>query len=296
MDFGTGREQTHAAASAVGDLAGTPLYVAPEVLQGGPATVRSDIYSLGVLLYHLVTGGYPTTADTLGNLVAAHRTRTQTSLAKSRPDLPAAFVEVVDRAIMADPDARYGSAREMETALAQVGPLRRWASALPVAAAALVVLLLAVVLAWEWRLSQLQPVSPATDRTWVVVAEFDNRAGQQDLGRAVTAWFEHELGRSQRVSVVARDRAEDTLVLMRQDRSTPIDAAMARRICDQDRDLRTVITGSVEPVGAGYVLTASALNATDGRSIGSASAHATSAADLTLSIRDSGGPYARAAR
>ena len=53
MDFGTGRELEDEASS---DLAGTPLYLAPEVLQGQKATVRSDIYSLGVLLYHLVTG------------------------------------------------------------------------------------------------------------------------------------------------------------------------------------------------------------------------------------------------
>ena len=47
MDFGTGRELTDGAAS---DLAGTPLYVAPEVLDGKPATAQSDVYSLGVLL------------------------------------------------------------------------------------------------------------------------------------------------------------------------------------------------------------------------------------------------------
>jgi eukaryotic-like serine/threonine-protein kinase len=62
MDFGTGRELADDASS---DLAGTPLYLAPEVLQGQPATVRSDIYSLGVLLYHLVTGSYPVHARTV---------------------------------------------------------------------------------------------------------------------------------------------------------------------------------------------------------------------------------------
>ena len=56
MDFGTGRELDDDASP---DLAGTPLYAAPEVLEGQQATIQSDIYSLGVLLYHLVTGSYP---------------------------------------------------------------------------------------------------------------------------------------------------------------------------------------------------------------------------------------------
>ena len=62
MDFGTGRELEDDASS---DLAGTPLYLAPEVLHGQQATVQSDIYSLGVLLYHLVTGSYPVHAQTV---------------------------------------------------------------------------------------------------------------------------------------------------------------------------------------------------------------------------------------
>ena len=69
MDFGTGRELEDDASS---DLAGTPLYLAPEVLQGQQATVRSDIYSLGVLLYRLVTGSYPVHARTVRGVRRAH--------------------------------------------------------------------------------------------------------------------------------------------------------------------------------------------------------------------------------
>ena len=60
MDFGTGRELADNFSS---DVAGTPLYLAPEILAGGDATVQSDIYSLGVLLYYLVTGSYPVRAE-----------------------------------------------------------------------------------------------------------------------------------------------------------------------------------------------------------------------------------------
>jgi serine/threonine-protein kinase len=69
MDFGTGRELSDAAAA---DLAGTPLYLAPEVLDGGAPTVRSDIYSLGVLLFRLLTRSFPVSGTSLGDLRLAH--------------------------------------------------------------------------------------------------------------------------------------------------------------------------------------------------------------------------------
>src|SRR6476646_6840955 len=60
MDFGAGRRLVDdRSTEAMRSLAGTPLYLAPEVLDGRPPTIASDIYSLGILLYHLVTGSYP---------------------------------------------------------------------------------------------------------------------------------------------------------------------------------------------------------------------------------------------
>ena len=56
MDFGTGREL---AGTSESNVAGTPLYLAPEVLSGEAATQRSDVYSIGVLLHHLLTASYP---------------------------------------------------------------------------------------------------------------------------------------------------------------------------------------------------------------------------------------------
>lgn len=85
MDFGTGRELDDDASS---DLAGTPLYLAPEVLRGQKATVRSDIYSLGVLLYHLVTGSYPVKARTVREVRRAHDRGERTGVQTVRSDVP----------------------------------------------------------------------------------------------------------------------------------------------------------------------------------------------------------------
>ena len=136
MDFGAGRVQgAHVAA-----LAGTPLYLAPEVLAGEPATPRSDIYSLGVLLFHLLTGSYPYSASDLDGLRAAHADGTRALLRDLRPDLPDELVHAVHRALEADPARRFATAGEMEQglalALAQALNPVRFRSAWVIAAAA----------------------------------------------------------------------------------------------------------------------------------------------------------------
>ena len=87
MDLGTGRDIGRGD-GGVG-LAGTPLYLAPEIFGGATASVQSDIYSLGVLLYHLVTGEYPVRAASFEP--SNRRTAPARALrcAMRRPDLPA---------------------------------------------------------------------------------------------------------------------------------------------------------------------------------------------------------------
>jgi protein kinase-like protein len=109
MDFGTGRDHAQLARSGRGDLTGTPLYMAPEVLGGEPASQKSDIYSIGVLLYHLVTGGYPVEGNTFGEIQDAHTTARRRPLAERRPDLPGSFIRIVDKATAAEPAQRYDS-------------------------------------------------------------------------------------------------------------------------------------------------------------------------------------------
>jgi serine/threonine protein kinase/tetratricopeptide (TPR) repeat protein len=116
MDFGAGRSRR---AVEDGAISGTPLYLAPEVLNGHPPGVDTDVYSLGVLLYHLVTTTYPVNAASLEELRWAHAAGTRTRLADIRPDLDSGFVRVVERSIAVNPADRFQSAGEMEAALAQ---------------------------------------------------------------------------------------------------------------------------------------------------------------------------------
>jgi len=115
MDFGAGRIRTETVPA--GSITGTPLYLAPEILDRAPATIASDIYSVGVLLFHLVTGRYPVEGQTLAEIEAAHAKGDRQRLAEIRPDLPSRFVEAVERALARDPAERYRSSEEMQQAL-----------------------------------------------------------------------------------------------------------------------------------------------------------------------------------
>jgi serine/threonine-protein kinase len=109
MDFGTGRE-LEASSATILDAAGTPLYLAPEIFSGAPATVQSDIYSAGVLLFHLLTGGYPVRGASAADLQAAHARgqRVEMTGRRTRP-----LAAAIGRALEREPSRRFPSAAEM---------------------------------------------------------------------------------------------------------------------------------------------------------------------------------------
>ena len=162
MDLGTGREADSHGMRAIRELAGTPLYLAPEIYVGAAASALTDVYSLGVLLYRLVTGSFPVRAATVDELEARHAEGALVHLRDMRADLPSQFVRVVDRAIAAEPAKRYQSAGELEAALLETlvdstppiisgtaaDPLqtrsRRWSRAAAIAGGVVAVLLVLI--------------------------------------------------------------------------------------------------------------------------------------------------------
>ena len=150
MDFGL----THESGTGIYH-SGTPAYMAPELMLGETATIASDVYAVGVLLFNLLTAGYPVEGADLGKLRAAHLSGARRTLLDVRPDLPQALAHVVETAINPDPQKRFGSAGQLADALSEAigmgsgttaGPppgkprvLRAWMLA-PVAAAAVALL------------------------------------------------------------------------------------------------------------------------------------------------------------
>ena len=121
-DFGIAKSaeaQTH---TATGLLLGTPGYLPPERLAGEPATARSDLYAVGVLLYELLTGSQPFTGDSPLAVAAAIQRGEHRPLGACRPDVDRRLAEVVERAMERDPARRFASAAEMAAALHDGAP------------------------------------------------------------------------------------------------------------------------------------------------------------------------------
>ncbi|GIV85920.1 MAG: hypothetical protein KatS3mg052_2927 [Candidatus Roseilinea sp.] len=98
---------------------GTPAYMSPEQALGRPLDERSDVYSLGAVLYEMLTGAPPYKGPTGISVAMKHVTEPVPDLRQHRPDLPDACIAVVEKAMAKEPGARFATAGEMATAFAE---------------------------------------------------------------------------------------------------------------------------------------------------------------------------------
>jgi tetratricopeptide (TPR) repeat protein/predicted Ser/Thr protein kinase len=132
------------ALTRTGSLLGTPLYMAPEIWQGRVATARTDVYSLGAMLYELCSGKTPHNAESvpaLKDLIIGHDAKPLSLVA---PGVPAKLAAIIDRCLRRDPQERFASGLELRDAFEAIAVkvpfLTRRVAAV---AAALVVILFA---------------------------------------------------------------------------------------------------------------------------------------------------------
>ena len=122
-DFGIAKSMEVARdITGTGLLVGTPAYLAPERLEGRPATERSDLYSLGVVLYEALAGAKPFDGPTPVAMAEAVLHSRYRPLRELRPDVDASFAGAVERAMGRDPTGRPASASELARALAGKAP------------------------------------------------------------------------------------------------------------------------------------------------------------------------------
>jgi serine/threonine-protein kinase len=116
MDFGVARLE-NSRATRTGIILGSPSYMAPEQLDARPVTAQSDIFSLGVTLFQLLTGMLPFRSDSIPGLMQKISAEPHPPLRVVRPDLPETLSAIIDRALEKDPETRFRSGAEMAQAL-----------------------------------------------------------------------------------------------------------------------------------------------------------------------------------
>jgi serine/threonine-protein kinase len=132
LDFGLVQDLGSVAAgdrlTQAGVVLGTPAFMSPEQAAGQPVSPRGDVYSLGAVAFFALTGRPPFTGKAVGELLSAHLTQPPPAVAAFRPDVPADLATVVARCLAKDPADRYGSAEELERALAGCGCAADWSA------------------------------------------------------------------------------------------------------------------------------------------------------------------------
>ncbi len=185
------------------DSPGTPVYMAPEQLIGGRADVRSDVYSLAVVLFEMATGRRPyLNLDTVSLAVAMSTTPAPRADAVD-PQVPRGLAAVLAKALERDPTKRYQSAREFDDALSSLVELTTRAAGLPLLAggsrriwtlgAVAAILVVAGAVAWAplMRSLGLRPPASRSAQTQVLaLLPVDNATGDapaEQLGAAIAA-------------------------------------------------------------------------------------------------------------
>jgi tetratricopeptide (TPR) repeat protein len=270
-DFGIARSIDAATLHTVpGSIVGTLDYMSPEQARGETVDRRSDVYSLGLILYEMLAGGRPRLA---GGGLADLLARVQNGpppIGSVAPDVPPPLQQIVARSLERDPDARYASAgefladlnrlapdgRTLLTAVLPPPPVPRSRTALLAACAVLFAVMLAVG-GW-WMLGNRSPAAPAAPRepVSVLIADFENRAGDP----LFTGTLEQALaiGMEGAPFVSNFSRSDAAKIGQTIKAGSALDASLAQLVAVR-QEIGVVLAGSVAQESGGYVLQVRAL-------------------------------------
>jgi serine/threonine protein kinase/Flp pilus assembly protein TadD len=247
---------------------GTPGYIAPEQLHGRPADQRSDVFSLGVVLYEMVTGQHPFPGDTIAEIHAAILTEEAPSLSRTNADVPPLFEHLVARCLEKRPEDRFQSARDLLFALEELStgevttgrrrvrsPWFRRASFATVAIAA------AIIAAVFFQRSSLG--IPFQERDRLLITDFENLTDDATFDRALDPALTVAIEQSSYVNVLSKDSMQRVLRQMKCEDASEIDETLGREIARR-RGIDVILVPSISQLGNRYALTASLKNPATG--------------------------------
>jgi serine/threonine protein kinase/Flp pilus assembly protein TadD len=301
MDFGIARSVHLPGMTQTGALVGTPEYMSPEQAKGEKLDERSDLFSLGVILYELLVGQSPYYSETpLATLWKRIQEKAK-PLSEVDPTVPKALSDIVEKALEIEPKDRFASATEFALSLETfLGPSAqssmiflpapktthywKWASA------ALAVLLISALVTFRLRTPSKPKAAHAP--VSVLVADFTNHTGDPIFDDALEPMFNFALEGASFINAFDRGNARK-LAGQLPHPTDKLDEQPARLIA-LSQGIVAVVTGELSRRGDKYSLSATALDAASGNVIAKTEATAANKDEVLLTIPKLAAPIRQA--
>jgi serine/threonine protein kinase/Tfp pilus assembly protein PilF len=266
MDFGIARSLKAKGITASGVMIGTPEYMSPEQVEGRETDQRSDLYSLGVILYEMVTGRVPFEGDTPFTVGLKHKSETPKDPREFNAHLPADLSRVILKCLEKDKEKRYQSAGELRSELTniekgiptteRVAPKRKPLTSREITVTfglkklfipALVVIALAIAGAVIWQLlPQKKTVLAPKIENSIAVISFENQTGDKAydyLQKAIPNLLITSLEETGDLYVVTWERMRDLLKQIGKKDAETVDPDLGFELCRRE-GVEAIVLGS----------------------------------------------------
>ena len=266
--------------SRIGRAMGTAGYMSPEQVRGEEVDARTDLFSLGLVLYEMATGQRAFVGGTADALHAAILSHVPPPVRELRPEVPAELEAIIDRALRKDRQARYQSAAEMLTDLKRLKQPSGLAPGVPPAQPvsrdhrtpsarrwrlpAIVVAVVAVsaLLGIRYYLRQRQ-AARLTEQDTVVLADFTNSTGDPLFDDTLKPALSSALRESPFLNILPPGKVRQSLTDLTHPANTPLTPDVARDVCRRAGS-KAYIAGAIGPLGNEYAVVLKAVNCQSG--------------------------------
>jgi len=266
MDFGIARSLKAKGLTGAGVMIGTPEYMSPEQVDVRDVDQRSDIYSLGVILYEMVTGRLPFEGETSIAIAMKHKSEAPRNPKELNSQIPEDLSRVILKCLEKDKEKRYQSAGEVRAELEsiergmptteRVVPKRKPITSkeitvtfsmkkLLLPALVVVAVIVAVLLVWQ-LISQRE-----VPKTSIAVISFENQTGEKSydyLQKAIPNLLITSLEQSKYLSVMTWERMHDLLKQLGKEETEVIDRELGFELCSMD-NVGAIVLGSFVKAG-----------------------------------------------